>query len=447
MISLFIGSAVFAQTDEGWDESDMEVSDEALSESTPKVIFHKYKLGDGFRLSTQGGSRFVISGMVQSTAETRRFEDVDESYNRFRLRRARVRFDGSSFNDKLRFRIGLDLVKGSESDGENGSMLMDTYISYRPWGDKLVVTLGQQSTPTDNYEMQVSSNTLQFVERSKVSSVFGTIRELGVVVDGSFKVSSMGILRTSLAITDGDGPVGGTRYGGLKYGGRVNYMPFGTFRSMGISHEGDMAYELVPKLCLGVAYSYTDGTSDRRGGRSSGDILYMDDNDKIVLPDYGKLVADLVFKYRGFSLVGEFAKSWAYIPSSITKRVRNDGSTSSTFEVNGVQDVDAYIRNRMMLGEGFNVQAGYMLRSLWSFDIRYTHLNPDQYSYMNNDLYYNREHFYDFSVSKYLTRNYAAKIQLTIGMSRSNGENRTPDSYYTYNGNEWIGNLLFQFKF
>ena len=100
-----------------------------------------------------------------------------------------------------------------------------------------------------------------------------------------------------------------------------------------------------------------------------------------------------------------------------------------------------------MLGEGYNIQAGYMWRSLWSFDIRYTHLSPDKYSYMNNDLYYNRKNFYDFSVSKYLTRNYAAKIQLTVGMSRSNGENRTPDSFYTYTGNEWTGSLLFQLKF
>ena len=58
---------------------------------------------------------------------------------------------------------------------------------------------------------------------------------------------------------------------------------------------------------------------------------------------------------------------------------------------------------------------------------------------MNNNLYFNRHNFYDFSVSKYLTRNYAAKIQLTVGLARSNGENRTPDSTYTYNGNEWIG--------
>lgn len=49
--------------------------------------------------------------MVQTSVESRRFEDVDQMYNRFRVRRARVRFDGSVYHDKLRFRLGLDLVK------------------------------------------------------------------------------------------------------------------------------------------------------------------------------------------------------------------------------------------------------------------------------------------------------------------------------------------------
>lgn len=54
-------------------------------------------------------------------------------YNRFRVRRARVRFDGSVYHDKLRFRLGLDLVKGSETDDDSGSLLMDGYAPYRPW--------------------------------------------------------------------------------------------------------------------------------------------------------------------------------------------------------------------------------------------------------------------------------------------------------------------------
>lgn len=449
LTGLLLLTPVVAQTDEGNDDSEsVEAIDEGVADLETKVVFHRYKMGDGMRFSTQGGNRFVISGMVQTSMESRRFEEVDETYNRFRIRRARVRFDGSVFHDKLRFRLGLDMVKGSETDDASGSLLNDAWVAYRPWGNKLVLSFGQRSTPTDNCELQMSSHTLQFGERSKVTSVFSTIREVGVFAESSFRVGSEALLRPAIAITDGSGPVSeGRRYGGLKYGARLNYLPMGAFRSMGGSREGDMAYELTPKLSVGLAYSYTDGTSDRRGGRSNGDILYMNDRNEIELPDYAKLAADVVFKYRGFSVLGEYVKTWGYVPSSITQRVRNDGTTAKTFEVNGEQNVEAYIKDRMMLGEGFNIQAGYMLRSFWSFDLRYTRLNPDEYSYMNNNLYFNRRNFYDVSVSKYLTRNYAAKIQLTIGLARSNGENRTPDSAYTYDGNEWLGNLLFQFKF
>ncbi len=87
-----------------------------------------------------------------------------------------------------------------------------------------------------------------------------------------------------------------------------------------------------------------------------------------------------------------------------------------------------------------------MLRSLWGFDLRYTRLCPDKYSYLNNNLYNNRHHFYDVGVSKYLTRNYAAKIQATVGLARTNGECRTPDGK-TFEGNEWTANIIFQLKF
>lgn len=449
LIGLCLLTPIKAQTDEDNDDIEtVEAADENMSDTDAKVALHRYKMGDGIRLTTQGGNRFVVSGMVQTSVESRRFEEVDQMYNRFRVRRARVRFDGRVYHDKLRFRLGLDLVKGSETDDASGSLLMDAWMAYRPWGSKLLLSFGQRSTPTDNYELQMSSHTLQFGERSKITSAFSTIRELGVFAESSLRAGERGLLRPSIAITDGAGPISeGKRYGGLKYGARLNYLPFGAFRSMGGSREGDMAYELTPKLSIGVAYSYTDGTSDRRGGRSNGDILYMNERDEIDLPDYAKFVADFMFKYRGFSMLGEYAKTWGYVPSSITKRVRNDGSTATTFDVDGEQNVEAYIKNRMMLGEGFNIQAGYMFRSLWSLDLRYTHLKPDKYSYMNNNLYFNRHHFYDFSVSKYLTRNYAAKVQLTVGMARSNGENRTPDSSHTYDGNEWTGNLLVQFKF
>ena len=77
---------------------------------------------------------------------------------------------------------------------------------------------------------------------------------------------------------------------------------------------------------------------------------------------------------------------------------------------------------------------------------RHTRRCPDRYSYLNNNLYNNRHHFYDIAISKYLLRNYAAKIQFTAGLARTHADCRTPDGN-VFSGNEWTANILFQFKF
>lgn len=437
------------------DEGDDVISDESeeVDEQTTdnaRVLINRYQMGNGLRLVDMKGNHLTLSALVQASAQTNHYEGISGNYNRFRIRRARVRLDGTSLHARLRYRLGLDMVKGSETDADGaGSMLQDAWIAYRPWGDnRLQFSFGQRATPTDNIELSISSHALAFAERSKITSMFSTIREVGFFVVSSHHVGhTKGVMRPSLAITDGDGPIsGGKRYGGLKYGGRINYLPFGTFRNYGQSREGDMAYEFTPKLCLGVAYSYNMGTSDRRGGRSSGDILYLDAKDRYRLPDMSKLVADIQFKYQGWSLLAEFAKTWASVSDDITQRVRNAGTATDDFDVDGVQDVDAYIRNRMMLGWGFNVQAGYMFRCLWSIDARYTHIKADKYSYMNNDLYFNRPDFADLSLTHYLTHSYASKIQLTIGWTHTNGQCRTPDSKY-HEGSEWNAIMMYQFKF
>lgn len=437
-----------AQEIEETDASDQVENAESADAEQPRILLNRYRIGNGLRFSARGGAKLTVSGLVQTTFETRRYEGVDKNYSRFRVRRARLRFDGSAAHDKIRYRLGMEFVRGSESDSEDGSLLWDAWVAYRPWGNKLQITFGQAATPTDNLELSMSSQTLQFVERSKLTGAFSTIRELGLFLSSSLRVGSEGYIRPQVAITDGSGPLtgGGRRYGGLKYGARVTYLPFGTFRSMGGNRESDMAYELTPKLAVGVGYSYADGVSDRRGGRSNGDILYRDAEGRIDLPDYAKLTANVHFKYRGFSLLGEFVKTWGYVPSSIASRVRNDGSSATTFPIDDRDDKEAYILNRMNVGWGYNIQGGYMLRSLWEFALRYTRLCPDRYSYLNNNLYNNRHHFYDIAISKYLLRNYAAKIQFTAGLARTHGDCRTPDGN-VFSGNEWTANILFQFKF
>lgn len=453
MLLMLVHGSLLAQT-----EDDM-MSIEGLEDisSIPDSLFnaeapivHSFYPGHGYRFSSPDGNYMLnLTGYVQSSVQTHFYQGDNTPYTRWRMRRARVRLNGYAMKDRIRYRLGLDMVRGSESadDGEEGGLLHDAWVAYRPWGNsRLSITFGQRSSMTDSRENFMSSTSLQLSERSRLGSIFGTVREVGFLVQGSYKVGKESYIRPSLVLTDGDGRFTfGERYGGLKYGGRINYYPFGLFRDGGDFYLGDKAYELSPKLAIGAAYSYNDGTSDRRGGNSSGDILYMNDRGEIDLPDFGKLNLDLFFKYRGWNFLGEYTKTWAYVPSTITTRVRNDGSTSTSFEIDGEQHIENYIKNRMILGSAFNIQGGYLFRNFWTVNARYTHIIPDEYSYLNNDLYYNRNDIMEFSVAKYFSADYSSKIQFTASFYKTNGETRYSGG--TFSGTETLFNVLTQISF
>jgi hypothetical protein len=186
-----------------------------------------------------------------------------------------------------------------------------------------------------------------------------------------------------------------------------------------------MEREITPKLVFGVTYSYNSGISDRRG-RQSGTILYLDTLGNELLPDYQKFGVDFLFKYRGFSMYGEYVNAKAFVPGGIKQRVRNDGSAASTFLVNGVQDVPNYVKARMIVGSGYSVQAGYLFQSLLSLDFRYSHLDPESNSFLNNGTFYNRPDYFSLCASKYISRNYGAKIQASVTYNRAKTGSLSP---------------------
>ena len=171
--------------------------------------------------------------------------------------------------------------------------------------------------------------------------------------------------------------------------------------------------EHVPKLVMGVHFCLNSGMSSRRG-RYRGRLVYLNSNDEESLPDYFKYGLDFLFKYRGFSALGEFVNSSAIVPDDITQRVRNDGSISTTFLVNDIQNVDAYVKGRMMLGKAYNFQLGYLFKNNFSIDGRYTHLIADQNSFLNNATFYNRPNYYTLGITKLSRRNYGFKVQGSI---------------------------------
>jgi hypothetical protein len=372
-----------------------------------------YSFGEGISFTADNGSKIKLSGYAQPHVEIKNYNDLEEnsSSTRFRLRRLRLRFDGQASNPKFAYRFQVDLSGSSETGEATGDFLLDAYVSY-DITNRIKVIFGQRSTYTDNRELFMNSSSLQLVERSRLTSAFSSIREFGLFLSGNFRLNGKGAyLRPYFVLTNGDGINNFDKdLGGLKIGGRIDFLPFGLFTNKGQFRQIDVMRELTPKFVIGVNYSHNSGMTSRRG-RDSGSILYLDEFGQQSLPDYTKYGIDFLFKYNGFSALGEYVKSSSTVPANIIERVRNDGSTSSSFLVNGVQDVESYVNGRMMLGEAYNIQMGYLFKSGITIDSRYTHLRADENSFLNNATFYNRPNYYTVGIGKLLGRNYGAKIQ------------------------------------
>ena len=186
--------------------------------------------------------------------------------------------------------------------------------------------------------------------------------------------------------------------------------------------------------------------------RGSGDIIYLNELEEESLPDYTKFGFDLLFKYNGFSALAEYIKTAATVPYDITQRVRNsNGSITSDFTPGedgdgDLNDMVNYVKGRMMLGEAYNIQMGYLFKNGYSIDGRYTHLIADEHSFLNNATFYNRPNYYSIGLSKYLSRNYGAKIQASWtyidGSDGINDQNGDPIT-----GNETLTRVMLTFAF
>ena len=374
-----------------------------------------YNLGEGLRFNGESGNSIRLTGYTQPMIDLKNYTDVEEnsSSERYRLRRLRLRIDGTSSNQRFGYRFQVDLSGTSEVGDNTGDYLLDAYVSYAVT-NRISVLFGQRATYTDNRELFMNSNSLQLVERSRLTSAFSSIREFGLFVTGRFRMNNGSYLRPYFALTNGDGRNAFDKdRGGLKVGGRLDYLPFGLFTNLGQFRQIDVMREQTPKFVIGAHFSHNSGMSSRRG-RASGEIIYLNSNDEESLPDYVKYGVDFMLKYRGFSAIGEYINSEATVPENIIQRVRNNGSISTSFLVDGVEDIDSYVRGRMMLGEAYNIQMGYLFKSGFSVDTRYTHLIADQHSFLNNATFYNRPNYYTLGVGKLMSRNYGFKIQASV---------------------------------
>lgn len=316
----------------------------------------------------------------------------------FLIRKARLKFSGFAYSPKLRYKlqIGLsnsDISGASEFTGNAPRIIYDAVVMWEVFNN-LELWAGQTKLP-GNREDATSSAKLQFVDRSKLSKVFNLGREIGLQLRHEFQPFNNFIIREAFAVSQGEGRnVITGNLGGIEYTGRVEVLPFGAFTKNGDYMGGDLYREEKPKLSIGATYDLNVDAVKTRSNQGS----YMRNDIGFYSTNISTVLVDALFKYNGFSLMGEYSYRDAKNPIA----TNSDGSTT---------DYEVYT------GEGINFQGGYVFPSNWEIAGRFTTIKPSTKLSLNDT-----HNFYTIGGSKYIV-NHNLKIQTDLTYA-TEGSNR-----------------------
>ncbi|MBR9915214.1 MAG: porin [Algicola sp.] len=319
-------------------------------------------LGKGLINFTAKDSSFSIKFAPRFQVRTNASWDHDGNqygspeYN-FIVRRARLKFDGFAYSPKLKYKIELglsnrDISGANEFNRNTPRYILDAVIMWH-FAKNWELWVGQTKLP-GNVERVVSSANLQLIDRSLLNSRFNIDRDIGIQLRHKSKFGNQFLMREKLAISQGEGRnVTEGNEGGLQYTARIEFLPFGTFQSKGDYVQADLKRENRPKLMLGFTYDLNQDAVKERS--VLGSYMFRSDG-SLYETDIATIFADAMFKYKGFSFMGEYAKRTAENPIALDV----DGSPTG--------DV-------VLTGNALNLQAGYLFKSNYEIAGRFTTLD------------------------------------------------------------------------
>lgn len=328
----------------------------AHSQDPKKNIF-----GQGIRvLAADSSFSMKFSIRIQSLYDGIMNLENEDYTDGFQIRRSRLKFDGFAYHPKLEYKIELavsnsDIASGSiPQSGDVSNIVLDAYVKWNFWRNWSLL-FGQAKLP-GNRERVISSQELQFVDRSNLNAEFNIDRDAGIQLHYNGKNVNL-----ISAFTMGEGRnMIVNNAGGHAYTFRGEYLPFGQFLDEGDYFGSDLSREPTPKLSFAVTYDFNDGAS--RSGGQLGDFLP-------VMRDLRTWFADVHFKYRGLSSFIEYAN-----------KVAPEGPVLS--------DAEGNFEHAFNTGEGINCQVGYLFKSNFEVAGRYTHTTPDQGTMRNQNTQY-----------------------------------------------------------
>ena len=361
-----------------------------------------FSLGDGISFSfNEGDYEFNIYGFIKPTYiyNDEKIYTADGEYSnvfrQFKSQNSNLFFTGFAKDEKLSFTIQMDY--------SSSNPLVEAFIGYH-FNEKTTLYFGQMQVNHNNLEMTHNEDRLRFTNRGILSQTYTENgEEFGLFFETSFGKSI--IFKPTLAITSGDGKNSfgddsrDSDKGGVKFGSRINIFPFGDFSIGNRLSTVDLMHEERPKVQIGFAYSKNMGASNEVGDGHGDFILYDDSGDEL-FPDYSQLFLDLNLKYRGFSLVLEYADAFA----SGLDQIYTD---PNAFNLLIPQQISEYL----VVGDGQGIQFGYFTKNGISIDLIYENLNPEFDSYGSSIL--RKSSNMGVGISKYLAGN-NLKIQASL---------------------------------
>ena len=361
-----------------------------------------FSLGDGISFSfNEGDYEFNIYGFIKPTYiyNDEKIHTADGEYSnvfrQFKSQNSNLFFTGFAKDEKLSFTIQMDY--------SSSNPLVEAFIGYH-FNENTTLYFGQMQVNHNNLEMTYNEDRLRFTNRGILSQTYTENgEEFGLFFETSFGKSI--IFKPTLAITSGDGKNSfgddsrDSDKGGVKFGSRINIFPFGDFSIGNRLSTVDLMHEERPKVQIGFAYSKNMGASNKVGDGHGDFILYDDSGDEL-FPDYSQLFLDLNLKYKGFSLVLEYADAFA----SGLDQIYTD---PNAFNLLIPQQISEYL----VVGDSQGLQFGYFTKNGISIDLIYENLNPEFDSYGSSIL--RKSSNMGVGISKYLAGN-NLKIQASL---------------------------------
>ena len=316
----------------------------------------------------------------------------------FIVRRSRLKFDGFAYSTNLKYKLELglsnrDISGANEFNRNTPRYILDAVIMWQ-FAKNWELWAGQTKLP-GNVERVVSSANLQLVDRSLLNSRFNIDRDLGIQIRHKSNLGGEFIMREKFAISQGEGRnVTEGNEGGLQYTGRLEFLPFGTFKSKGDYSQSDLKREVSSKLMVGFTYNFNENAVRERG--FAGD--YMIRNDKTIFEtNQTTIFLDAMYKYNGVSFMGEYAK-------------RTADSVIAT-EADGVTPTGDVV----LTGNALNLQLGYLFKNNYELAGRFTSV---AYEAITESMPSKQ---YTLGINKYLV-GHKLKVQSDISYSSLDGE-------------------------